>query len=165
MRIAPNIPTIAEVLLPGLDLHRLVRPDGSRGHAARGDRQARRPPTPRSSRRTWSPSLRRRGSSRSAARPRSLLLSRPERRQRPNVPHLNPRKYPQSAHYSSETWERRFTLNCVVGPGERQPRIRSALLSEAVPRSWKKILQHADMPSIRLRARSANSRPLSFELE
>jgi hypothetical protein len=29
-----------------------------------------------------------------------------------NVPHLNPRKYPQSAHYSSETGKHRFSSDC-----------------------------------------------------
>ena len=39
------------------------------------------------------------------------------RRQRPHVPHLNPRKCPQIAGYSSETRKRRFASDCVVGPG------------------------------------------------
>jgi Protein of unknown function (DUF2924) len=39
------------------------------------------------------------------------------RRQRPHVPHLNPRKCPQIARYSSETGKRRFASDCVVGPG------------------------------------------------
>jgi hypothetical protein len=36
------------------------------------------------------------------------------RRQRPQIPHLNPRKCPQSAGYSSETGKHRFASNCVV---------------------------------------------------
>jgi len=36
------------------------------------------------------------------------------RRQRPYVTHLNPRKCPQSAGYSSETGKRRFVSDCVV---------------------------------------------------
>jgi hypothetical protein len=38
-------------------------------------------------------------------------------RQRPHVPHLNPRKCPQIAGYSSETGKYRFASDCVVGPG------------------------------------------------
>jgi hypothetical protein len=37
-----------------------------------------------------------------------------DRRQRPHTPYVNPRKPPQSAHYSSETWKRRFAPDCVV---------------------------------------------------
>jgi hypothetical protein len=36
------------------------------------------------------------------------------RRQRPHVPHLNPRKRPQIAGYSSETGKHRFASDCVV---------------------------------------------------
>src|SRR5258706_464241 len=35
-------------------------------------------------------------------------------RQRPHVPHLNPRKCPQIAGYSSETRKHRFASDCVV---------------------------------------------------
>src|SRR5437660_10683057 len=35
-------------------------------------------------------------------------------RQRPHVPHLNPRKCLQIAGYSSETWKHRFASDCVV---------------------------------------------------
>jgi hypothetical protein len=38
------------------------------------------------------------------------------RQQRPHVPHLNPRKCPQIAGYSSETGKHRFASDCVVGP-------------------------------------------------
>jgi hypothetical protein len=38
-------------------------------------------------------------------------------RERPHVPHLNPRKRPQIAGYSSETGKHRFASDCVVGPG------------------------------------------------
>ena len=38
-------------------------------------------------------------------------------RQRPHVPHLNPRKCRQIAGYSSETGKHRFASDCVVGPG------------------------------------------------
>ena len=44
-----------------------------------------------------------------------------DRRQRPNVPHLNPRKCPQSAGYSSETGKRRFASDCVVVPRGFEP--------------------------------------------
>jgi hypothetical protein len=37
-----------------------------------------------------------------------------DRRKRPHVSHLNPRKCPQSAGYSSETEKRRFASDCVV---------------------------------------------------
>jgi hypothetical protein len=33
---------------------------------------------------------------------------------RPHVPHLNPRKYPRIAGYSSETGKHRFASDCVV---------------------------------------------------
>jgi hypothetical protein len=36
------------------------------------------------------------------------------RRQRPHVPHLNPRKCPQIAAYLSETGKHRFASDCVV---------------------------------------------------
>ena len=53
-------------------LHRVVRPDGARRHAARGDREAfRRRPSGAASRRRWPASSRRQASSRSTARPRS----------------------------------------------------------------------------------------------
>ena len=35
-------------------------------------------------------------------------------RQRPHVPHLNPRKCPQIAGYSSETGKHQFASDCVV---------------------------------------------------
>jgi hypothetical protein len=45
-----------------------------------------------------------------------------DRRQRPNVPHLNPRKCPQSAHYSSENGKNRLSSDCVVvGLGGLEP--------------------------------------------
>ena len=50
-----------------------------------------------------------------------------ERRQRPNVRHLNPRKYPQSAHYSSETGKHRFASDCVVGLGGLEPPTKPAI--------------------------------------
>ena len=37
-----------------------------------------------------------------------------DRQQRPHVAHLNPRKRPQSARYSSETGKHRFSSECVV---------------------------------------------------
>jgi hypothetical protein len=43
------------------------------------------------------------------------------RRQRPHVTHLNPRKCPQSAGYSSESGKRRFASDCVVGPEGLKP--------------------------------------------
>src|SRR2546430_17553669 len=43
------------------------------------------------------------------------------RRQRPHVPHLNPRECPQIAGYSSETGKHRFASDCVVGPGGLEP--------------------------------------------
>ena len=50
-------------------------------------------------------------------RPKSRL-SRSHPPPRPDVRHLNPRKSPQIAGYSSETWKRRFVSECVVGPGD-----------------------------------------------
>jgi hypothetical protein len=47
----------------------------------------------------------------------NLRYRDPSRGQRPDVPHLNPRKCPQIAGYSSETGKHRFASDCVVGPG------------------------------------------------
>ena len=46
------------------------------------------------------------------------------RRLRPHVPHLNPRKCPQIAGYSSETGKRRFASDCVVGLEGLEPPTR-----------------------------------------
>ena len=53
-------------------------------------------------------------------------------RQRPHVPHLNPRKCPQIAGYSSETGKRRFALDCVVGLRGLKLRVRHAALSTSL---------------------------------
>jgi hypothetical protein len=47
-----------------------------------------------------------------------------DRRQRPHVQHLNPRKCPQTAHYSSETGKHRFSSDCLVGLRELEPRAK-----------------------------------------
>jgi hypothetical protein len=44
----------------------------------------------------------------------NLRYRDPSRGQRPDVPHLNPRKCPQIAGYSSETGKHRFASDCVV---------------------------------------------------
>src|SRR6266404_7378368 len=47
-------------------------------------------------------------------------------RQRPHVPHLNPRKCPQIAGYSSETRKHRFASDCVVVGAVRIERVSAA---------------------------------------
>src|SRR5260370_34692681 len=46
------------------------------------------------------------------------------RQQRPHVPHLNPRKCPQIAGYSSETAKHSFASDCVVALGGVEPPTR-----------------------------------------